>query len=431
VRQRELQKLDLEIAHLREPWWRRPAYLGSLLPVILGIATLGIGFWTGYFDTQRSLIEVRTEKLRLEEERLTERSDSLRSDFRRRQDSLAAVVTDERLSARREIARNDSIREAERAKTAQEILRLNRTKAQERATLEKALSQVQAQVREEQSKAKRLPVEAHVQVLTSDRRQGGVDPAHPSVTRLIKLLLEEGPRYVGTVTAALTKNQGDPVLKALFMYILYHGTRDTQWRDSLLALGDRIAGTSTEAGFDEGFWMIFGASHWGVVDRPRIYEHALQWIERDPGLVGRSGAHIFHSRDSVPSLATAQTDLYLGAIAKARDAALSSKSSFYLDRLFPIRVLDTLEPAAATVVLGTIIADSASAEFRDALLLGTAEPSGEFARMRQYFRREEPLNFYSQADWLRWLNEHGDVVSMWLEPTLSRAHNAIQAQAPP
>jgi hypothetical protein len=108
VRQRELQKLDLEIAHLREPWWRRPAYLGLLLPVILGIATLGIGFWTGYVDTQRSLIEVRTEKLRLEEERLTERSDSLRSDFRRRQDSLAAVVTDERLSARREIARNDS-----------------------------------------------------------------------------------------------------------------------------------------------------------------------------------------------------------------------------------------------------------------------------------------------------------------------------------
>lgn len=53
----EQQKLQLEIRNLRWAW------LPSSLPIVLGLLTLGIGWWSGLFETRSQLLEMRRERL--------------------------------------------------------------------------------------------------------------------------------------------------------------------------------------------------------------------------------------------------------------------------------------------------------------------------------------------------------------------------------
>lgn len=62
----EARKLQIEIELLQRPWWRQPAYLGALGPVLIALFALVAGFVSGYFNTQRAKNEARA-RARIEE----------------------------------------------------------------------------------------------------------------------------------------------------------------------------------------------------------------------------------------------------------------------------------------------------------------------------------------------------------------------------
>lgn len=62
----EIEKLALEIRHLRLPWWQDPAYISAIAPALLGLAALATGFITGYFDTQSQRLAIERTQLELD-----------------------------------------------------------------------------------------------------------------------------------------------------------------------------------------------------------------------------------------------------------------------------------------------------------------------------------------------------------------------------
>lgn len=69
----ELEKLILEIKQLELPWWKKPSYLGVLVPVLLATLAFAGGCWTGYFDAERTRLQNDKRSLTAETRDLTER----------------------------------------------------------------------------------------------------------------------------------------------------------------------------------------------------------------------------------------------------------------------------------------------------------------------------------------------------------------------
>ena len=64
--QLECEKLQVEIDNARLAWWKRPAYLGGLVPVALAAIAYASASTTGWFDLQRQRLDNRVAELRQE-----------------------------------------------------------------------------------------------------------------------------------------------------------------------------------------------------------------------------------------------------------------------------------------------------------------------------------------------------------------------------
>lgn len=53
----ELRKLELEIAELERPWWKRPVYLTLVVPILAALIAFVAVAAGGYFDQRRSILE--------------------------------------------------------------------------------------------------------------------------------------------------------------------------------------------------------------------------------------------------------------------------------------------------------------------------------------------------------------------------------------
>lgn len=73
----ECEKLEAEIAQAKLEWWKRPGYLGSLVPIVLAVVGFLSAFWTGYFDTRRETLEVQVDALKTERNLLAEETAQL------------------------------------------------------------------------------------------------------------------------------------------------------------------------------------------------------------------------------------------------------------------------------------------------------------------------------------------------------------------
>ncbi len=71
--QLEVSKLELEIKSLKRPFWQKPAFFASLTSLVLAATGLFMGFYTGFFDNQKLLLNI--EKLKLEADVLKMRED--------------------------------------------------------------------------------------------------------------------------------------------------------------------------------------------------------------------------------------------------------------------------------------------------------------------------------------------------------------------
>jgi hypothetical protein len=74
----ETQKLALEIRELQRAWWQRPAYLATLIPIVLGSLTFLAGILSGYFDRERIHLKSEVEGLKREESALLETQNLIR-----------------------------------------------------------------------------------------------------------------------------------------------------------------------------------------------------------------------------------------------------------------------------------------------------------------------------------------------------------------
>lgn len=80
----EDKKLALEVAELQLPWWRKPKYLGVLLPTVLGAITVSIALFT-------NIIDKRILNYQNDLERLTKKEDSLREIINLQVDSFITL----------------------------------------------------------------------------------------------------------------------------------------------------------------------------------------------------------------------------------------------------------------------------------------------------------------------------------------------------
>jgi hypothetical protein len=73
----ETAKIATETAELSRPWWRRPAYLISLIPIVVASITLGQLLATGYYDNVRRGIEIERKSAEAEKSRLIVENEGL------------------------------------------------------------------------------------------------------------------------------------------------------------------------------------------------------------------------------------------------------------------------------------------------------------------------------------------------------------------
>lgn len=109
----ECQKIEAEIEQVRLQWWKRPGYIGGLVPIVITFIGFISAVASGYFDTQRDLLQSQVDSLGIEKksieeetERLQSRQDDLRvqnqvlvAESERLQEKIDAVYIDLRLGA--------------------------------------------------------------------------------------------------------------------------------------------------------------------------------------------------------------------------------------------------------------------------------------------------------------------------------------------
>jgi hypothetical protein len=66
----ECEKLRFEIAQAAAPWWTRPGYIGSLMPMVLALIAVLFALAAGVFDTERAQLKAEVDALALTRDRL-------------------------------------------------------------------------------------------------------------------------------------------------------------------------------------------------------------------------------------------------------------------------------------------------------------------------------------------------------------------------
>lgn len=69
-RRLECEKLRAEIAQTSAPWWTRPGYIGSLVPIVIALVGFFSALAAGFFDTERAQLKTEIEALTLKRDQL-------------------------------------------------------------------------------------------------------------------------------------------------------------------------------------------------------------------------------------------------------------------------------------------------------------------------------------------------------------------------
>ena len=69
----ECEKMEAEIQHLRERWWKKPGYIASAVPIVVAVSGLLAGIFTGYFDDRKQALEANIVNLEKQEKALQEK----------------------------------------------------------------------------------------------------------------------------------------------------------------------------------------------------------------------------------------------------------------------------------------------------------------------------------------------------------------------
>ncbi len=396
----EHRKLLLEIKQLEVAWWKRPNVLGIVLPVALGFATLGVGYITGFFNTQRALLEIQTTELRLEKNELAGKRKLLK-------DSLQA----ERLYFKSEIKDYDSILTYERLKTTKEMGELEKQQLMaqaESAKLKKIIT-------EEREKAIMARIQVNLEILLEDRKKPEwsrtrVNPQHPSIQKLINLLSTKDQRAIDAVNLVIEKNQIDTVIVGNLLYSLYKSTGDKNWLKELIRIGIAIKEGSPQSA---EFWNIFSMGFWDVENS---YEELIE-LMRDAKLKRYTQAYLFFGfRRPILKESFKNLSNYFDGIELARDLAMDETMDTY-ERIYGLNALFNFDPKAYLIIASNLwLKSEKDSAFHKVLLseIGfhrSVNNLDELAREIKF-----PIDLTSE--WQDWLEKNSNLINSWLEPGL-------------
>jgi hypothetical protein len=104
----EREKLILEIQQLKNPWWKKPAYVLAALPTLLAVLSLIYGFANGYFqatatklENQKHDLQVQKDKLEADIKEFSTRRDELEQtnkELKMQVDNLTVELLTEKIS---------------------------------------------------------------------------------------------------------------------------------------------------------------------------------------------------------------------------------------------------------------------------------------------------------------------------------------------
>jgi hypothetical protein len=369
----ELEKLTLEVEELRAPWWRKTSTYLNLLPITLALATLGVGFFTGFFDTEKSLLEIRTTKLQIDEDRLTKSHDSIKTHFARESTSAAQRMAD--LLQASAQARDSLLHYSRRLLAIQESVAV-------------------------------APIRAYLaQLADSD---ASVDPFHPSDDALIVLLKTQGAKARSSLEREAKRYRDEPVIRANLLYVLAIGTHDAVYRDSLLAWM-----LSVPSAIPADAWGVMGFGKWDSDDiqlfRRRVFPVAL-----DSSLSTDTFHNLFYLLNSLPPAGPDDVGgqpYFDRLVARAARTSLTDTLTT-VERKVPTGILFNLAPEAAMVVVARIMADpTTSGDVRGAMM--DVLRSYPLRLGIQSFLSSSAFPSTEGADWAGWLAANQDLVSTW------------------
>jgi hypothetical protein len=304
----EQRKLSLEVSDMEKPYWKRITFIAATIPSMLAALTLFIGFYTGFFENKKTLLEIEKKE-------------------------LAASV--EKLGIEQ--------KELKAAKT--ELLSTKQGLLNEMRELKERLALGEVGV--------------HIDSIKSAGDKLG--PYHDSMEILLSLLSSSDKEKVKSAIFNEIKNSTNLVYLANLYFLIYKSERSDEYKKKIFLLLRNYGEELASAGSENGFWKIFGLYQWFEEDLVEVAEALSDVLSssnfneftRDQLLGGLS--RLGNTKDLASKFTN--IDAYNKLIDTAKKQILNSNLEWY-SRSNSIVGLVALSPKTAVIVAGTLLSDS-------------------------------------------------------------------------
>lgn len=450
----ENEKLRLEIRQLGEPWWRRPAYVGVLLPTVLAFGTLLTAYRAHYFDNQAKLLALQNESAKQERNGLNAEKEKLQENIaglQGRKDELEQARAANELKFKneqgqldRDLAKLNADRvvmvtdaQAKRQELMEKRAQLEAEYKRQREVLDKQLAGMGKELEDLAKKKKQIeiekaglqakfdeevalaPIRVNLDTLLhsneNDYRPGGDAPSN-----LIKVLRASGPQhpeYEQELEKALPEAK-TPLVRGYLLFVLFQGTGDAKWKEQLFRLT-----REQNSKLPNGYWRIFIAMEWDPSQTVEMWEMLSETMEagafKDSDETNILEAFRFFRGDTTPYAAFHNKDNYFNCVRRARDLALNRNLGY--SRIDAFDALKTLAPPAYLVAM----AQEITAREPDVNLI--SRDADMFARSFRGINGRVTKGLLDQlnvprdmnaSSWKDWVKDHRQLVDRWTEPGL-------------
>jgi hypothetical protein len=457
----ERRKLQLEIAELERPWWRKPPSLALFLPLVAALLSIIVGWRTGFFDNQRLVLEAQrhdlasqTRELRLEERGLQGKKAELTEQVKQLETTLAG----ERDKARAEREKMAADRRDEKAKAGKETAALKRT------------------VDEAREAARRTPAVVWLDVMKRKKEPWQLVDTSNAAEELLTVL--NGDRSLAPLVATeYEKHSGDDLIASKLLRVLYAATGDAQWLEKIAAkLGEASKAQSRVLGSLD-LSSLYGSSensYWRESVLLRLRKRDLSFLEKALKLAtsgvgdrAQRGATVISLANSFEGefdrRAFSTEESYFALLRLARDHAsvrsypwqigIPSVYSLSYARQQALQVLARLSAEGAITIFAVLIM-MAPEQYPSSILTlpgvlpsvipGSLSQSPERAQLEGDFRyRLTDKAFRAEAvrlglvegesdapKWQEWIRNHQNLVAEWAEPDLAKVRQRLSRKSP-
>lgn len=408
----QIDKLKEEIAQLKRPFWRQYAFYTALFPIVVASLAVATGFYTGYFDAVK-------ERNAYESEKLADKTKLL--------ETREAELTVESSKLSFEVTQY----EKDKAKLSEETAKLQSTiEAQKRelATQNDLLTKQIRQKEEQLMVAEKQVADPQfyllVHQLTTDQFA-----TNSAFNKLVDLLRGDSDHYLPLIRKEITDE--DPKKSAVLLLVQYNALNDTTAKDELLQFAKNV-----DPKIESGFWDVFEYAPWRQDELPGIWEILVDRVVKDK-IPDASANSIFGLFD----LKSREAGVQDKAIDDFVVNNFENKQSFFTgymaisamlndkDNAFrfggPLGALAWLEPRSYLVNVANILVN-----------MKLDQPQKEYIRgilsehavngLKEIIKE---VNFpEDESQYGAWLKANKDLVSFWLDPSLSKARGSYPSK---